>query len=69
MKLEAGIPMVEEIFDILCSKGNLTEQEILILEDYNELKKINDDYNELMELNKVRVFKQQREIHIPDFVK
>lgn len=69
MKLDAGIPAVEEIFDILCTKENLTEQEQHILNDYHELKKVNDDYNTLIELNKVRVFKEQRELHIPDFVR
>jgi hypothetical protein len=69
MKLNSGIPNVEEVFDLLVLKENITEEERLVLVDYRELEKLVQDHIKLVEVNKVRVFEEQRKLKIPEFVK
>jgi len=45
LRLASGVASVEEVLDLLFLKSQLTEEEKLIMEEYNELKKILDDYS------------------------
>eukprot|EP01017_Pseudomicrothorax_dubius_P038457 TRINITY_DN5761_c0_g2_i2.p1 TRINITY_DN5761_c0_g2~~TRINITY_DN5761_c0_g2_i2.p1 ORF type:complete len:576 (-),score=198.02 TRINITY_DN5761_c0_g2_i2:117-1844(-) len=70
-KLEAGFPDFEAVLTQLENrpKDLMTDEEREMADDFDEIKRVQDDYTELIKLNKVRTFKYQREIYIPEFVK
>lgn len=66
-KLDQGAPNTEILFDNLSMKQpeNLVGEELDIYNDYQELVKINDDYHNLLELNQIKIFKEQRTMEMP----
>mmetsp|Transcript_28401 Transcript_28401/g.32841 ORF Transcript_28401/g.32841 Transcript_28401/m.32841 type:complete len:593 (+) Transcript_28401:24-1802(+) len=69
-KINQGYASLDLVLENIETKPeeNLSDQEKVLLKDLQELRRVNQDYAELIKLNKIRVFKKQRELHMPIFV-
>ncbi|KRX09563.1 hypothetical protein PPERSA_12306 [Pseudocohnilembus persalinus] len=72
-KLDQGFHNIEVILENVEARKNsdkdLTDEELDLFNDIQQLKQMNLDYQEMVKLNKVRIAKKQRELYIPEFVK
>ncbi|CAD8043108.1 unnamed protein product [Paramecium primaurelia] len=68
MKLKQGFPDIDAIIENLLLRKDLSGIDLEVYEGYKELEKINDDYHDLLELNKIKIRKEQNKLEMPPFV-
>ncbi|KAM3141918.1 hypothetical protein pb186bvf_006004 [Paramecium bursaria] len=69
-RLDQGAPNFEAILETLEKQDpkTMSPEDLEVYNHYQELVKINNDYHNLLELNKIKVEKEQKNIPMPEFV-